>query len=305
FTQLADGTIVKPDVDITCSTAAGSSLIDFAVTKRGFEAFLQLRACLQGPWKTRVGLGLDIASGHEQWWHQVLAVPRALPPRERPRRLPQEGSKRARRMLEQRRPRREDVDPNLRAAFDDLAEDFEAWTVPAGSGVGAVTDLYGRWVSTLEGAVLQVEGADDTARRLSTLRKHNSDHQQQLTTVETIGRMMEQGESQPEDVIFGKRMGTADVEAWTAAVHSSTRAAAELEELRAAVERTHVLVQRAFARSLAAAGHAFVRWAQDCWKRRPDAARRDVRAEAAAPEAAADPAALLADKAACWEPRWQ
>ncbi|CAK0825067.1 unnamed protein product, partial [Prorocentrum cordatum] len=294
FMQLVDGIIVKPDVDITCSTASGSSLIDFAVAKRGFEAFLQLRACLQVPWKTHVGLELDIASGREQWWHQVLAVPRALPPLERPRRAPLEGSKRARRMLAQRRRRRGDLDPNLRAAFDDLAKGVEvassqgpsevevafhippeawdlaacavasqprapprvgeAWAVPAGSGVGAVNDLYGRWVSALEETVLQVEGADDTTRRLLTPRKHNSDHQQRLTTVETIGRMMEQGESQPKDVIFGKRMCTADVKAWTAAVHSSTRAAAELEELGAVVERTRELVQRAFARSLAAAG---------------------------------------------------
>eukprot|EP00959_Pyramimonas_sp_CCMP1952_P259632 5428549-Pyramimonas_sp.AAC.1 len=102
---------------------------------------------------------------------------------------------------------------------------------------------------------------DTFPARLPMLRKHNSDHQQQLTTVVTIERMMEQGESQPKDAIFGKRPGTANVEAWTAAAHSSTTA--ELPELCDVVERTHVLVQRAFSRSLAAAGQAFARWAQD------------------------------------------
>eukprot|EP00959_Pyramimonas_sp_CCMP1952_P239965 5014758-Pyramimonas_sp.AAC.1 len=82
---------------------------------------------------------------------------------------------------------------------------------------------------------------DTLLTRLPTLRRHNSDHQQQLTTVATIERMMEQGESQPKDVIFWKRMDTADVEAWFAAVHSSKSDAAEPHELRSVVERTHVL----------------------------------------------------------------
>ncbi|CAK0814486.1 unnamed protein product, partial [Prorocentrum cordatum] len=68
--KLLDGVLIKPDVEVTCTTGPGSSLIDFAFAKRGFEGSLKLRACQQAPWKTHVGLELVIASGHDQWRHQ-------------------------------------------------------------------------------------------------------------------------------------------------------------------------------------------------------------------------------------------
>ncbi|CAK0798840.1 unnamed protein product, partial [Prorocentrum cordatum] len=83
FMQLLDGVLPRPDVDVTCAAGSGASLVDFAVAK-----------CLG----------------------------KALLSRERSRKQPQEGRKRSHRTRDQRQRRREGLDPNLRAAFDDLAD---------------------------------------------------------------------------------------------------------------------------------------------------------------------------------------
>ena len=66
FGTMLDGVLKRPVVDVTCTTASETSLIEYAMIKRGFEHNVTIRACGQVPWKTHVGLELEIDSGHDQ-----------------------------------------------------------------------------------------------------------------------------------------------------------------------------------------------------------------------------------------------
>ncbi|CAK0907505.1 unnamed protein product, partial [Prorocentrum cordatum] len=113
--------------------------------------------------------------------------------------------------------------------------------------------------------------------KLLALKRHGADEAQQDTTIATIDRMVGEGMDQPREHIFGRNATSDVIEQWQLLLHVATRPDADVEDLELAAQQTQERAQRAFARSLAAAGQAFVRWAQDCRRKTPGAVHRHAK----------------------------
>eukprot|EP00959_Pyramimonas_sp_CCMP1952_P155790 3258483-Pyramimonas_sp.AAC.1 len=77
-----------------------STLIDYAIAKRGISSTMKLSIVPEVPWKTRAGMVLEAMFAKMGWWHRALDIAKELPTVKRPTMLPDPASKRQRKLAE-------------------------------------------------------------------------------------------------------------------------------------------------------------------------------------------------------------
>eukprot|EP00959_Pyramimonas_sp_CCMP1952_P002574 52956-Pyramimonas_sp.AAC.1 len=172
-------------------------MYDYATVSRQLATDrIKIRQVLAVPWKTHCALAIDILDAKKTWWHRSLEVPAPLPRACRPRKAPDPQSKRSQERQQVQDARRQELPDDLRAAFHDIPsqeatpQDHDAWrnigdtltdevykpatvasqlhtsVLPAWRPAqrAALDQRYGRWVTTLERAILEVSDVEDPSK---------------------------------------------------------------------------------------------------------------------------------------------
>ncbi|CAK0907408.1 unnamed protein product [Prorocentrum cordatum] len=142
------GTIVTPPITATCDKGKGS-LIDYAVTKSGFEDFITVRPVHGVPWGTHCGLEIE-AGDANPWWYKSLRLPRPMPRPPRPANSPT---------------------PTVHPASDDnfdFSDGAERYKRP--SQTESVEKAHAAWVNCYEGTLIVHQGTSDEQRHPCTGR---------------------------------------------------------------------------------------------------------------------------------------
>ncbi|CAK0845035.1 unnamed protein product [Prorocentrum cordatum] len=119
FLKDVGGTIVLPDVRVTCDKGAGS-LIDYAVASVSVADLVSVKGVLTVPWKVHCGLHVEIQGTSTAWWHRALVLPRPLPAVDRPPTAPDPQSKTYQRKQAALQRRKEALPPDHQNAFHEL-----------------------------------------------------------------------------------------------------------------------------------------------------------------------------------------
>ncbi|CAK0828794.1 unnamed protein product, partial [Prorocentrum cordatum] len=117
FLKDVGGTIVLPDVRVTCDKGAGSLN---AVASVSVADLVSVKGVLTVPWKVHCGLHVEIQGTSTAWWHRALVLPRPLPAVDRPPTAPDPQSKTYQRKQAALQRRKEALPPDHQDAFHEL-----------------------------------------------------------------------------------------------------------------------------------------------------------------------------------------